>query len=191
MEKAGTDIRKVTIKASDLRGILEYVPIYRGQTFVIALDGAIIAGANFANVVTDIAVLRSLGINVALVHGIGRQLVEGARERGIAISDVHGENPVDDATLSLSRKISGFVAQAIADAFSVRDLRCVSANVVRATEVGIISGVNYLNAGKPEKIDFKAISDLLSLGMVPVCRRLRSTGGGGFSGSIPTPSLRR
>lgn len=168
MEKAGTDIRKVTIKASDLRGILEYVPIYRGQTFVIALDGAIIAGANFANVVTDIAVLRSLGINVALVHGIGRQLVEGARERGIAISDVHGENPVDDATLSLSRKISGFVAQAIADAFSVRDLRCVSANVVRATEVGIISGVNYLNAGKPEKIDFKAISDLLSLGMVPV-----------------------
>ena len=48
MEKAGTDIRKVTIKASDLRGILVYVPIYRGQTFVIALDGAIIAGANFA-----------------------------------------------------------------------------------------------------------------------------------------------
>ena len=90
MEKAGTDIRKVTIKASDLRGILEYVPIYRGQTFVIALDGAIIAGANFANVVTDIAVLRSLGINVALVHGIGRQLVDGARERGIAISYAHG-----------------------------------------------------------------------------------------------------
>ena len=120
MEKAGTDIRKVTIKASDLRGILEYVPIYRGQTFVIALDGAIIAGANFANVVTDIAVLRSLGINVALVHGIGRQLVDGARERGIAISDVHGEKPVDDATISLSRKISGFVAQAIADAFSAR-----------------------------------------------------------------------
>ena len=84
------------------------MPIYRDQTFVIAIDGAIIAGPNFANVVTDIAVLRSLGINVVLVHGIGRQLVEGARERGIKISDVHGENPVDDATLSLSRKIAGF-----------------------------------------------------------------------------------
>ena len=79
------------------------MPIYRDQTFVIAIDGAIIAGPNFANVVTDIAVLRSLGINVVLVHGIGRQLVEGARERGIKISDVHGENPVDDATLSLSQ----------------------------------------------------------------------------------------
>ena len=168
MEKTNTNIRKVSIKASDLRGILEYVPIYRDQTFVIAIDGAIIAGPNFANVVTDIAVLRSLGINVVLVHGIGRQLVEGARERGIKISDVHGENPVDDATLSLSRKIAGFVAQAIADTFSTRDLRCVLANVVRATEVGIISGVNYLNAGKTEKIDFKALSDLLSLGMVPV-----------------------
>lgn len=168
MEKTNTNIRKVSLKASDLRGILEYVPLYRNQTFVIALDGAIIAGENFANVVTDIAVLRSLGINVVLVHGIGKQLVDGARERGITISDVHGENPVDDATLSLSRKIAGFVAQAIADTFSTRDLRCVLANVVRATEVGIISGVNYLNAGKTEKIDFKAISDLLSLGMIPV-----------------------
>lgn len=168
MEKTNTNIRKVSIKASDLRGILEYVPLYRKQTFVIAIDGSIIAGANFANVVTDIAVLRSLGINVVLVHGIGKQLVEGAHERGVVISDVHGENPVDDATLSLSRKIGGFVAQAISDTFSTRDLRCVSANVVRATEVGIISGVNYLNAGKTEKIDFKALSDLLSLGMIPV-----------------------
>lgn len=85
MEKTNTNIRKVSIKASDLRGILEYVPIYRDQTFVIAIDGAII-GPNFANVVTDIAVLRSLGINVVLVHGIGRQLVEGARERGIKLA---------------------------------------------------------------------------------------------------------
>ena len=168
MENPNTNIRKISIKASDLRGILEYVPLYRGQTFVIALDGAIIAGENFANVVTDIAVLRSLGINVVLVHGIGRQLIDGARERGIEISDVRGDSPVDDATLLLARKIAGYCCQTIADAFSTRDLRCVSANVVRATEMGIVSGVNYQNAGKIEKIDFKAISDLLSLGMIPI-----------------------
>lgn len=159
---------KVTIKASDLRGILEYVPLYRGQTFVVAVDGSVIACDNFANVITDIAVLRSLGINVVVVHGIGKQLRDIGAERGVALSDIYGENPVDDATLSLAREVSATALQTIIDAFATKNIRCVSTNAVRATEVGIISGVDHLNAGRIEKIDFNALQSLISLGMIPV-----------------------
>src|SRR5664280_1273747 len=62
------------IKPTDLRGILKYVPRFQGQIFVIALDGAIVADDNFGNLLIDIAVLRSLGIKVVLVHGIGQQI---------------------------------------------------------------------------------------------------------------------
>ena len=105
MENSVPHSDKVTIKASDLRGILEYVPLYRGQTFVIAIDGSVVACDNFANVITDIAVLRSLGINVVVVHGIGRQLKEVGAERSVELSDVYGNNPVDDKTLSLAREV--------------------------------------------------------------------------------------
>ena len=63
-----------TIKPTDLRGILKYVPRFQGQIFVIAIDGAIVADENLGNLLVDVAVLRSLAIKVVLVHGIGQQL---------------------------------------------------------------------------------------------------------------------
>ena len=48
-----------TIKPTDLRGILKYVPMFSEQVFVIALDGSLVAHENFENVLLDIAVLRS------------------------------------------------------------------------------------------------------------------------------------
>ena len=79
-----------TIKPTDLRGILQYVPRFQGQIFIIALDGSIVADENFSNLLVDIAVLRSLGIKVVLVHGIGRQIQELSELRQIPISDVYG-----------------------------------------------------------------------------------------------------
>ena len=62
------------VKPTDLRGILKYGPMFRDHVFVLALDGSLVAHENFQNVLLDIAVLRSLNIKVALVHGVGQQL---------------------------------------------------------------------------------------------------------------------
>ena len=53
MEKLIQEPRKVTLKASDLRGILEYVPLYQNQTFIISIDGSVIACENFSDIITD------------------------------------------------------------------------------------------------------------------------------------------
>src|SRR3954471_16805160 len=91
-----------TIKPTDLRGILKYVPRFQGQIFVIAIDGAIVADENFGNLLVDIAVLRSLGIKAVLVHGIGHQLVELSTARNIPISNADGTGVTDAATLDLA-----------------------------------------------------------------------------------------
>ena len=64
---------------TDLREILRYVPQFRDRVFVIALDGAVVEDDNFANLLLDIALLRSLRIGVVLVHGAGLQ-IERLRE---------------------------------------------------------------------------------------------------------------
>src|SRR6187401_3716845 len=76
-----------TIKPTDLRGILKYVPRFQGQIFVIAIDGSIVADDNFGNLLVDLAVLRSLGIKVVIVHGISHQLRELSAARDISISN--------------------------------------------------------------------------------------------------------
>src|SRR5258708_25903512 len=94
------------IKPTDLRGILKYVPRFQGQTFVIALDGIIVADDNFPNILTDIAVLRSLGIKIIIIHGIGHQLEELSKMRHIPITDVQGKGVADAATLHLAIRAS-------------------------------------------------------------------------------------
>ncbi len=156
------------IKASDLRAILEYVPLYRDQIFVISIDGSVIDCENFSNLITDIAVLRSLNINVVIVHGIGKQLKELASAAKVELSDAYGNKPVDDETLELARLASAKVLQKIQEAFAVLNIKCASTNAIRATEVGIISGVDYQHAGRIEKIDTDMLSQLLALGIIPI-----------------------
>jgi amino-acid N-acetyltransferase len=62
------------VKLTDLRGILQYIPRFREKIFVISVDGAIVTSENFANILLDVAVLRSLSIKVLLVHGAAAQI---------------------------------------------------------------------------------------------------------------------
>ena len=62
------------MKLPELRGILQYVTHFRDKIFVVAIDGEILGSENFANILLDIAVLRSLSIKVVLVHGAGLQI---------------------------------------------------------------------------------------------------------------------
>ncbi|HZC58437.1 MAG TPA: amino-acid N-acetyltransferase, partial [Chthoniobacterales bacterium] len=69
------------MKVPELRGILQYVTRFRDKIFVVAIDGTILGSENFANILLDIAVLRSLGMKVVLVHGAGLQIEQAAQEQ--------------------------------------------------------------------------------------------------------------
>ncbi|GHB92671.1 amino-acid N-acetyltransferase [Cerasicoccus arenae] len=156
------------LKPSDLRGILEYVPMFRGQVFVVAIDGSVVDDDNFGNVITDLAVMKSLHIRIVLVHGIGRQLKTLSEERGIPISDAYGSAPTDDATLKLATKASAEVGQSLVRQLTRHNLKCALTNSIRATEVGVLGGVNHQHTGKVDKIDFDVIKSLLERDIVPV-----------------------
>ncbi len=153
---------------SNLRGILTYVPEFRDKIFVIAIDGAVVAHENFANLALDLAVLRSLSVRVIVVHGIGRQARELAAERSIPLSSADGTGPTDSATLKVSLAASCQVAQQILAAFGTADLRAAVTNAVVVHPFGIVGGVNYLLTGRVERVDTAFLHDLLDHGVVPV-----------------------
>jgi len=78
------------VKLTDLRGILQYIPQFREKTFIIAVDGAVVTSESFGNILTDIAVLRSLNIRVALAHGASAQIKGLASEQGVTPSNLDG-----------------------------------------------------------------------------------------------------
>jgi amino-acid N-acetyltransferase len=166
------------VKPNDLRGILHYIPRFRGKIFVIAVDGAIVSEENFANVLLDIAVLRSLNIRVVLAHGAAFQINELAEMNDIAVSNLDGEGETTEETLELAMTAGNRVAHEILEGFATHDLRAAVTNAIKALPVGIIRGVNQLNTGKVEKIDVKLLAGLLDSGVIPVVPPLGFDGNG-------------
>ena len=160
--------RERAMKPTDLRGILRYVPMFRDHVFVIAVDGSIVSHENFTNIVTDIAVLRSLSIKVVLVHGIGHQLVALAGEHNVALSDIQGEGITDAPTMSLAREAAALVSQTVLEHLTQAGLRCAITNAVRATNVGVIKGRNHLFTGKIEKVDAAILKSMLAQDILPL-----------------------
>jgi amino-acid N-acetyltransferase len=165
---APTSAHATTIKPTDLRGILKYVPRFQGQIFIIAIDGSIAADDNFSNLIVDIAVLRSLGIKVVLVHGISHQLRELSVARNIPISNSDGTGLTDAATLDLATRASSRVSHLLVEALTQNALKCATTNAVRALPTGIIKGVDQQFTGKVERIDKEFLGELIDRQVVPV-----------------------
>jgi amino-acid N-acetyltransferase len=157
-----------TIKPTDLRGILKYVPRFQGQIFVLAIDGSIVADDNFGNLLVDIAVLRSLAIKVVLVHGISHQLKELSVARSISITNSDGTGVTDAATLDLAIRASSRVSHALVEGLTQNALKCATTNAVRALPIGIIRGVDQQFTGKVERIDKDFLSELIDRQVVPI-----------------------
>src|SRR5438552_8052113 len=156
------------MKPTDLRGILQYIPRFREKIFVLSLDGAIVTDENFANILLDVAVLRSLNIRVALVHGASAQIKTLAEEQKVTPSDLDGSGVTDAETLKLALTAANRLTHEILEGLSANDLRAVYPNAIIAHPMGIIGGVDHLFTGKVERVDIDLLQTLLSQGIVPV-----------------------
>ncbi len=142
--------------------------MFRDQIFVISLDGSLLADTAIHNTLLDIAVLRSLNINVVLVHGIGRQMQDLAEAKNLPLSDSHGEGRTDPQTLEVAIEASVQTSFAVMQGLTKVGLRCMLSNAIRSTEVGIVKGVDQELSGRIDRIDLMAFTQLLANDCVPV-----------------------
>ena len=166
------------MKVSDLRGILTYIPGFREKTFVIALDGSIIADDNFANILLDIAVLRSLSIRIVIVHGAAHQLQELSEETHVKLSNADGTGVTDADTLKLALTAANRITHEVMEGLASSDLRACYTNAIIAHPYGIVGGVDRLYTGRVERVDTEFLQQLLDKGVIPVIAPLGFDGDG-------------
>lgn len=166
------------MKPTDLRGILQYIPRFREKTFILSIDGAIVTDENFANILLDIAVLRSLSIRVVIAHGASAQIKVLADEQNVVASNLDGAGITDTETLKLALTASNRLTHEILEGLSANDLRAVTTNGIEAHPLGIIHGVDHLYTGKVERVDVDLFQSLLGQGILPVVPPLGFDGDG-------------
>src|SRR2546425_11165614 len=166
------------VKLTDLRGILQYIPQFREKTFILSIDGAIVTDENFANILLDIAVLRSLNIRVVLVHGASAQIKALAEELKVKPSDLDGAGVTDADTLKLALTAANRLTHEILEGLSANDLRAACTNAIIAHPMGILHGVDHLFTGKVERVDVELLQTLPNQGVIPVVPPLGFDGDG-------------
>jgi amino-acid N-acetyltransferase len=156
------------MRPSELRGILTYTSKFRDQIFVLSIDSEVIADPNFRNLILDISVLRSLSINIVVVHGASQQIKELGEKMLITPSDTDGMGVTDAQTLHLALLASSRISHEFLEAFSETDLRAAVTNSIIAHPTGILRGHDQLMTGRVERLDVAYLKSLLDLGVVPV-----------------------
>lgn len=153
---------------SDLRAILQYVPQFRGRTFVVALDGAVIDSPEFSNILLDLAVLRSLNIRVVLVHGAAAQIEALGKKRSLALSNIDGTGVTDETTLEVSMDAISRLNNTVLQSLTTVKLKAATANAIHAHPYGIVGGTDQGFTGTIERIDDGVLQSFLEQDILPV-----------------------
>lgn len=148
-----------------------YIQAHRQKTFVLAFSGEVFAHKNFKNLVYDIALLNSLGIQLIVVFGIRPQLNDllAQHQHEAIIQD--DWRVTDDISLQCAQQAAGMVRSQIEALFSKglanslfpsRSVSTVSGNFVIAKPFGVHQGIDYLHTGTVRKINLAVMQQQLA-----------------------------
>ena len=155
------------------RSVAPYIHMHRGKTFVVGICGEAIAAGKLQNLAQDLALIRSLGVKLVLVHGFRPQVTEQLKAKGHAARYSHGIRITAEVALDCAQEAAGQLRYEIEAAFSQglpntpmagSTVRMISGNFITARPVGIVDGVDFQHSGVVRKVDVAGITRTLDFG---------------------------
>jgi amino-acid N-acetyltransferase len=157
------------------RSAAPYINAHRGKTVVLMFGGEAVSHANFANIIHDISLLRSLGVKLVVVHGARPQIEDRMVQRGITQNIVHDIRVTDaetlvavkDATGSLRLHIEALLSTGLVNSpMHGSQIRVSTGNFVIAKPMGVRHGIDYKYTGSVRRIDADGINMQLDYGSI-------------------------
>ncbi|MCW8332355.1 amino-acid N-acetyltransferase [Vibrio paucivorans] len=148
-----------------------YVNAHRGKTMVIMLGGEAVADNNFTNIISDLALLHSLGVKIVLVHGARPQINQILQANAHTTPYHKGVRITDEKALQLVMQAAGQLQLSITARLSMSlnntpmagtQLNVVSGNFVISQPLGIDDGIDYCHSGRIRRIDIESINRALN-----------------------------
>lgn len=157
------------------RNAAPYINAHRGKTVVLMFGGEAVSHPNFANIIHDISLLRSLGVKLVVVHGARPQIEERIAQRNIPrhvennirVTDAQTLVAVKDATGSLRLHIEALLSTGLVNSpMYGSQIRVSTGNFVVAMPMGVRDGVDYKYTGSVRRIDSNGINMQLDYGSI-------------------------
>lgn len=167
-------MNKAIDKASILVEALPYIQAFKDKIFVIKYGGSAMEDETLKNqVLTEIALLKSVGILPVIIHGGGKDISKILKEVDKPSTFVDGIRKTTDSemgyvemTLSgkLNKEITGILNQTGCSAVGIsgRDANCIKAKMLYP------DNPDFSRVGCVKSVDVKLIHSLIASDFVPV-----------------------
>ncbi len=139
-----------------------YIHAHRGKTVVLQFDGDLIDSEEFAHLVSDIALLNSLGIRLVVVFGARPQIEKLQQQRNVESKIVNGLRLTDAASITCVKEAVGAVRIQIEALLSMglpnspmedAQVKVTSGNFITAKPIGVIDGIDLVFTGEVRRVD--------------------------------------
>lgn len=161
-------------RAQVLAEALPYIQKYYGKTIVVKYGGnAMISEELRHAVISDIVLLKLVGIHVVVVHGGGPEISDMLKKIGKESRFVNGLRYTDEETMDIVQMIlCGKVNKDLVSMIEALDGRAIGlcgldGGLIQAKKL-TREGLDYGLVGEITKIDPKPIEDTIAAGYIPV-----------------------
>ena len=172
-------------KAHILIQALPYIQKYNGKTVVIKYGGNAMINEDLKSaVMSDIALLKLVGINVVLVHGRGPEITDMLKKINKESTFVNGLRVTDKETIDivqmvLAGKVNKSLVQHLQKSGAAAVGLCgLDGNMLVAEKLITSEDIGYV--GEITQVNPKVINDVINNGFVPII----STVAGSYQGDV-------
>lgn len=157
------------------RATMPYINAHRGKTFVVGLGGEALLHSYFEDIIHDLTLLHSLGIQLVVIHGMRPQIEARLKQAKLTSKYHHQVRVTETAALPFVLEAAGVTRMAIEAQFSKglinspmhnASVRVCSGNFVIAKPYGTREGVDYCHTGEVRRIEQKSIQRHLDAGEI-------------------------
>lgn len=160
-----------SITGDVLTEALPWIKNVTGKTVVIKYGGAAMVDEQLrADVMTDIVLLKIIGVNPVIVHGGGKAISAAMERDGIDVEFVRGQRVTTDEAMDVVRRVlTGEVNQDLVEAMNQHGNMAVG---ISGTDAGVIvaeqADPELGRVGRITRINPDLIHDLIAADYIPV-----------------------
>ena len=154
----------------DLEEVQKYITKYKNDLIVIKYGGNVFIDRNiFNNFISDLSILKQLGLSIVVVHGGGPRIKRELDKSNIQSKFIRGLRVTDEKIINIVENVLIDFNIDIVDSLKEKGTEAISINTKKNNIIEVIPESEELGfVGKPSKINTDIIKNILAKNMIPI-----------------------
>lgn len=151
-----------------IRQAFGYIHRFKGETFVIKIDSALITHTSFPMLVNDIVQLHQMGIRIVIVPGTQHRIDEVLKQFNVKYAYKEGIRISTPESIPFIKMAAFDISNQVMTLLSENDANGIIGNWVRARSIGVRDGIDFQFSGRVDNLNIPMLRKVLSDDMIPI-----------------------